>query len=292
MSTTLTPPARARGEAAGAAPELAPAPAGAGVALVTGTSSGIGRATAERLARRGWRVYGGSRSTPAGETAFAPLVLDVDRDESVAEAVAGILAREGRIDAVVNAAGYGIAGAVEDTSVEEARAQFETNVLGVLRVVQAVLPGMRARRAGAIVNVSSIAGTVGVPFQGFYAASKFALEGMTESLRMELRPFGVRVMLIEPGDTVTRFRRVRTAASQVNETYREYCDRVLALTEAEEARGVPPERVARLIERVLRIRRPRLRYTEGPVMQRATPFLHAVLPHRVFEWLMCSHFKL
>ena len=172
--------------------------------LVTGASSGIGLACADLLARRGFRVYGASRTATEPERAFPSLRMDVDDDVSVAEGVARVLEREGRIDAAVNCAGFGIAGA---------KRQFETNFFGVLRVCRAVLPAMRERRAGTIVNVSSIAGLVPLPFQGFYSASKFALEGMSEALRMEVRPFGIRVVLVEPGDCRTHFTANRRPAA-------------------------------------------------------------------------------
>src|SRR5262249_36323393 len=152
-----------------------------GVVLVTGASSGLGRAAAGELDRRGHRVYGGSRSPAPGSgptVRMEAVRLDVDDDASVEAAFREIVDREGRLDAVVNAAGFGIAGAIEDTRVEEARAQFETNVFGVLRVCRAALPVFRRQGAGTIVNVSSIAGRVSLPFQGFYSASKFALEGL------------------------------------------------------------------------------------------------------------------
>ncbi len=187
------------------------------VVLVTGASSGIGRACAEFLAGRGYRVYGGSRRLVAGSVVES-ISMDVGDDASVHAAVSTILAREGRIDILVNNAGIAIAGAVEDTSVEEARDQFDVNFFGVLRVCRAVLPAMREQGAGYIVNIGSIGGLIAIPFQGFYSASKFALEGLSESLRLEVRQFGVHVVLIEPGDHRTGLtdNRRRTAESGIN----------------------------------------------------------------------------
>ena len=168
------------------------------VVLVLGASSGIGRACALELSRRGDRVYGASRRDPAdlaGErTSIKRVRIDVDDDASVRAGVRSILEAEGRIDALINCAGFGFGGALEDTSDEELRAILETNVLGTLRTCRAVLPSMRARGGGTIVNVSSIGGRIALPFQGHYSATKFAVEGLSESLRMEAHPFGVRVV--------------------------------------------------------------------------------------------------
>jgi NAD(P)-dependent dehydrogenase (short-subunit alcohol dehydrogenase family) len=259
------------------------------VVVVTGASSGIGRATAAELERRGHRVYGASRSPTAGSS--LGVRMDVDDDASVEAAIREVVDREGRLDAVVNAAGFGIAGAIEDTRIDEARAQFETNFFGVLRVCRAALPVMRGQGQGTIANVSSIAGRVSLPFQGFYAASKFALEGLTEALRMEVRPFGVRVVLVEPGDFATGFTdRRRTVAGAASGPYRERFARALAAIERDERSAATPEAVGRLVADVVFHRAPRLRYTVGPSLQRATPALKAVLPGGVFERLIAGHY--
>jgi NAD(P)-dependent dehydrogenase (short-subunit alcohol dehydrogenase family) len=191
------------------------------VVLVTGASSGIGKACAERLFARGCRVYGTSRQAPRAlaqvrTSDLAPMLrmipLDVTSDASVDAAVGVVVACEGRIDAVVNNAGFGVAGAAELTTIEEAREQFETNFFGTVRVCRAVLPVMRQQGSGRILNVSSIAGRIGIPFQAFYSASKFAIEGFSEALRMEVAPFGVKVVLIEPGDFRTGFTAARRLA--------------------------------------------------------------------------------
>ncbi|HVK73871.1 MAG TPA: SDR family NAD(P)-dependent oxidoreductase [Kofleriaceae bacterium] len=169
------------------------------VALVTGASSGFGLATAARLHQLGYHVVGTSRRAEAtGPDGVEMVVLDVDRDDSVAACVAEVVARTGRIDVVVNNAGRALVGACEETSADEARALFETNLFGVMRVTSAVLPTMRARRHGAIVNVGSLSGFIGVPFHGVYAATKHALAGYSEALRYEVARFGIRVALIEP----------------------------------------------------------------------------------------------
>ncbi|MFL5381801.1 MAG: SDR family oxidoreductase [Longimicrobiaceae bacterium] len=263
------------------------------VVLVTGASSGIGKACADVLHERGCRVYGASRTAPGMAAPWSRLRMDVGDEGSVGEGVGKVLEAEGRIDAVVNCAGFGIAGAVEDTSIDEAKAQFDTNFFGVLRVCRAVLPSMRERKRGTIVNVSSIAGLVSLPFQAFYSASKFALEGMTEALRMEVRPFGVHVVLVEPGDTRTKFtanRRKTEAALCEHSPYRPAFNEAMGVAESEELAGVDPVPVAKVVARVVHASAPDLRYTVGPTMQRLAPLIRGVLPHSVYETLMRKHY--
>lgn len=220
--------------------------------------------------------------------------MDVDDEASVRQAISRVIKKEGRIDVVVNCAGFGIAGAVEDTSIEEAKAQFETNFFGVLRVCQAVLPNMRERGSGLIINISSIAGLISVPFQGFYSASKFALEGLTEALRLEVAPFGIRVVLVEPGDFQTRFsaNRRKVARSENSSAYRERLAKALSISEKDESKGHHPVAIARLIERIIRKPSPKLRYSIGPLFERLTPTLKNVLPYRLTEWLTMKYFDL
>ncbi len=268
------------------------------VVLITGASSGIGRACATHLHRRGYRVYGASRGVDHivadPEGGFWMIPMDVDDDDSVQRGVELVLEREGQLDGVVNNAGFGIAGAVEDTRIAEAKAQFETNFFGVVRVCQAVLPAMRRQGRGHVIIVGSLAGLVGVPFQGFYSAAKFALEGLAEALRVEVRPFGVRVILIEPGDFRTCFsaRRVRTARSQADSVYRARFDTALSIMEADERKGADPILIARLVEKIIETPSPRLRYTTGPALQRLALALKRFAPHRLFEWGLRKYYKL
>jgi len=256
------------------------------VVLVTGASSGIGKAIAARLAQGGWLVFGASRSgAPLGVAGVEMIAINVDEDAAVADGVAGLLARTGRIDAVVNNAGWSITGAIEDTSVAEARAQMETNFFGVLRVCRAVLPGMRARGSGAIINISSLSGLFGTPFCGLYSASKFAVEGMTEALRFETRRLGIRVVLIEPGDHASALaaRRLTVAGAAVNPAYRAAFERSKAAQDKDEAAAPPAENVAVLVARVLELRNPAPRYAVGMAMQRIVVPLKRFLPGRWFE---------
>jgi NAD(P)-dependent dehydrogenase (short-subunit alcohol dehydrogenase family) len=261
------------------------------VVLVTGASSGIGEACASLLAARGFTVYAASRRAPES-TGVHVLRMDVCDDASVRQSVAAILDREGRLDAVVNNAGIGVAGAIEDTSTGEAVAQFDVNFFGVLRVCREVLPIMRKQRGGHIVNIGSIGGLIAIPFQGLYSASKFAVEGFTEALRMEVRPFGIRAVIIEPGDHRTQFteRRRRTLKSTEASAYSPACEHAIARMARDEQNGSAPERVARLVHQVLNTRDPRLRYTVGPAPQRAVVWLKRLMPHAVIEKLMSSYY--
>jgi NAD(P)-dependent dehydrogenase (short-subunit alcohol dehydrogenase family) len=263
------------------------------VVLVTGASSGNGRAIAMLLAQHGYRVFGTSRE-PA-RAAAAPgvemLALDVRSDDSVRACVAAVLEKTDRIDVLVNNAGYELAGALEETSLDEARAQLETNFFGVVRTTKAVLPAMRERRSGQIVNVSSLAGLTVAPFMGMYSASKFALEGYSESLRHEVKPFGVHVSLIEVGflNTPMQAHRQHTAARIAD--YDAARRNALDAIAEREARGPGAELIARTALRIAGSRRPRLRYVVGRearlVMQ-----LRRVLPAGMFEQGVRRTFRL
>ncbi len=265
------------------------------VILITGASSGIGEVCARHLHSAGHRVYGaGRRFQKQSPLAFETILMDVNRDEDVQAGIERIAEREGRLDVVVNCAGVGISGPIEETSIEEARALFETNFFGTVRVCRAALPLMRGQGSGLIINVSSIGGLISIPFQGFYSASKFAIEGLTEALRTEVMAFGIRVVLVEPGDFKTPFqeRRPKSAASEKSTAYADGFGKVLAAVEKDEMNGHDPISIARLMERIIRNPSPRLRYTVGPSFQRLSPRLKAVFPHKLTEWLTLRYFKL
>jgi NAD(P)-dependent dehydrogenase (short-subunit alcohol dehydrogenase family) len=254
------------------------------VALITGASSGIGRACATHLATCGLSVYGTSRSAVTGAGSVTMQQMDVTDDQSVQHAVDAVLEREGRLDVVVNNAGIAVAGPLELTSIEEAKRQIDVNLFGVFRVCRAVLPMMRRQGGGYIVNIGSIGGLIALPYQPLYSASKFALEGMTESLRLEVRPFGIRVVIIEPGDTKTEITQNRsisegTANQQVYSSFAA----ALKRTASDEQNGPGPDGVARLLWRIVNTSDPRLRYTVGPATQRAAVFMKRLLPYAVME---------
>jgi NAD(P)-dependent dehydrogenase (short-subunit alcohol dehydrogenase family) len=258
------------------------------VVLVTGASSGIGQAIARHLAGRGWRVFGTSRHEATGCDGVDMLRMDADEDNSVALAIGAIMEKTGRLDAVVNNAGWALMGPIEDTPIADARAQMETNFFGVLRVCRAALPIMRAQRSGHIVNISSLGGVFGMPFSGIYSASKFAVEGLSESLRLEARRFGIRVVLIEPGDTRSQLPLRRRTVQPVRRAsaYQETFDRFQVKQAQDEGKAPPPDAVAGLVERVLRDPRPAMRYTAGMFDQRMVVPLKRWLPHSWFERIL------
>jgi NAD(P)-dependent dehydrogenase (short-subunit alcohol dehydrogenase family) len=273
--------------------------------LVVGASSGIGRACALHLARRGYRVFGTTRREQSEvEVALRRelnefdrleiVSMDVDDAASVSAGVREIEERAGRIDAVVNCAGFGIGGSIEDTDDDEAKAIFETNFFGTLRVCRAVLPIMRRQSSGTIVNVSSIGGRIAVPFVGLYGATKFAVEGLTEALRMEVQPFGIRVVLVEPGDFATGFTDSRTPARNAlkSEVYVDGYRAALAVIEKDERGGASPEAIGRLVARILSTRSPRLRYPVGPVFQRLALRLKSILPSKFFGWGLRKYYHI
>jgi|YNPNPStandDraft_1061719.scaffolds.fasta_scaffold08242_5 NAD(P)-dependent dehydrogenase (short-subunit alcohol dehydrogenase family) len=266
--------------------------------LITGASSGIGKACAEHLARRGYLVYGTSRNAPFPPTPPGPgqpvlIQMDVTQDDSVRRAVDLAVRELGRLDVVVNNAGFAIAGAVEDTSIEEAKSQLETNFFGVLRVCRAVLPVMRSQGEGLIVNIGSLGGVMALPFQALYSASKFAVAGLTEALRLEVRPLGIRVTRIEPGDMRTGItdRRVRVAGWTQGSPYGQCAERVLRIVERDERRGGPAEAVALLLERIIRSPDPAPCYRVGPALERLGAALKAILPARLFEWALGRYYS-
>jgi short-subunit dehydrogenase len=238
-------------------------------------------------------VYGTSRNpTAAAPDSTTLIAMDVDDDASVAEDKKQKKTKAGRIDAVVNNAGLGYAGALEDTSVDEARRQFETNLFGVHRVCRAVLPHMRERRAGRIVNMSSLGGLVTVPFQGMYCASKYALEAYTQALRMEVRPFGIQVAMIEPGDFATGFtaHRRMTAASAPGSPYAERCRSAVAKMAEDEGVTTDVWPVVRAAIDSIESDRPPLRYPVASRLQLALVGLRHVLPQRLYEKLVMDHY--
>jgi NAD(P)-dependent dehydrogenase (short-subunit alcohol dehydrogenase family) len=266
----------------------------AATVLVTGASSGIGEETANRLLTAGYIVYAGARRVDSMRSLEAAgarvLSLDVTDDASMMAAVDGILRETGRIDVLVNNAGYGSFGALEDVPLDEARRQFEVNLFGLARLTQLVLPTMRAQRAGRIVNVSSISGKIGEPFACWYHASKHALEGLSDSLRMELRPFGIDVVIIEPGSTRTAWGGIARDSLTRHSALGPYSDgaRVHVRMMSSISEGPlpkPPSVVAATIVNAVRSRRPRTRYLTGGGARLAL-FMRRTLSDRGFDMVI------
>jgi NAD(P)-dependent dehydrogenase (short-subunit alcohol dehydrogenase family) len=259
------------------------------VVLITGASSGFGSAIAKALAASGYRSFGTSRSPRAAPAdGFTTLSLDVTQDDSVHACIAEVIRVAGRIDAVINNAGFGVAGAIEDTTPEEVQSQFDTNFFGLHRVCRAVLPHLRAQGAGTIINMSSLAGRIPLPFQAFYSATKFAVEAYTEALRMEVRPFGILVSMIEPGDFATSFtaNRRMTIGTIPASPYFESATRAIATMTRDEQANQDLSPVVAAVETILQSRRPALRYPRANAVQRSFNALRPLLPQRLAEYLI------
>lgn len=242
------------------------------VALVTGASSGIGEVTARKLRSLGFTVYGAARRVDRLEALrnddIRPLAMDVTDEDSMAAGIATILEREDRIDVLVNNAGYGSYGAIEDVAIDEARRQFEVNVFGAARLTQLVLPTMREQRSGTIVNISSMGGKFTTPLGGWYHATKFALEALSDALRLEVSPFGIDVVVIEPGGIATEWGGI--AADNLISTsgagaYRAQANAMASTlrSEADSNRNSPPSVIANAIGRAVTASRPKTRYAVG-----------------------------
>jgi len=240
------------------------------IALVTGASSGIGKATAERLAAAGYTVYGTSRrGTQERQLAFTMLPLDVTNDESVEAIVSKLIELEGRIDLLVNNAGFGVAPAgAEESSIKQAQAIFDTNFMGMVRMTRAVVPHMRQRGSGRIINIGSVLGFLPLPFGALYAATKHAMEGYSESLDHELRTRGIRVSVVEPAYTKTQFDANFMEPDAKLEEYRQIRASLAATLKAVMDIADPPDVVADVVLKAATTARPKLRYTAGKLAAR------------------------
>jgi NAD(P)-dependent dehydrogenase (short-subunit alcohol dehydrogenase family) len=254
------------------------------VVLITGASSGVGHSTAGLLSQKGFKVFGTTRN-PTGVKAIPTvemLALDVRNDNSVVACVDAVINQIGRIDVLVNNAAYELAGALEETSLEEARAQFETNFFGVVRMVKAVLPLMRQQNQGQIINVSSFSGVSAIPFMGIYSASKFALEGYTEALRMEVKPFNIYVSLTEAGFLKTPMMDKREASAAPLKEYDPWRQRAFNAIRDLELKAPGPELVAETLLKIISSKKPGLRYLIGSQAQ-SSALLQWFLPEALYE---------
>jgi len=263
------------------------------VVVITGASSGVGQSTARLLSQTGYKVFGTSRNpaTVAAIPNVKMLALDVTSDDSVAACVKAVANGAGRIDVLVNNAGYELAGALEEISIEEAKAQFETNFFGVVRMVKAVLPYMRQQKQGQIINVSSLSGVSSIPFMGIYSASKFALEGYTDALRMELKPFSIHVSLTESGFLKTPMMNKRQVSAAQLEEYDLWRQRAFTAIRDQEQKAPGAELVSQTLLRIITSKKPRLRYFIGGQAKFATR-LQRFLPEAAYERGKRSTFRL
>ena len=256
------------------------------VVFITGASSGLGKTTAEYLSSLGYKVYGTSRKETTA-SAYSMLIMDVRDETSVKAAVDEIISKEGRIDVLLNNAGYGIGGAIEDSTPKMAEEQVDTNFFGVYRVQYYVLKHMKAQKSGLIINMSSIGGVIGLPYQGLYSASKFAVEGMTEALYKEMRSQNIRVCMIEPGDFKTGF----TASRENIKSSDDKLEKAREVIEKDEQGGKSPIMVAKLVKRIIKKHKPKLRYVTGAFYQKITIFLKKALPNRWFDAIIAGYYK-
>jgi NAD(P)-dependent dehydrogenase (short-subunit alcohol dehydrogenase family) len=272
---------------------IEPAAPHADVVLVTGCSSGIGKACCDRLASGSRRVFGASRSACTPER-WCYVPMDVTDETSVQSAIETVLQREGRIDALVHCAGISLAGAVEDTTVEEASRQFDTNFFGAVRVLRAVLPVMRKQAAGKIIVIGSIGGLIALPYIGYYSASKFALDGLVQAVRLEVAPFGIGVTVVHPGDfnTAISDNQILCRSGGEGSAYDAVCRRIVELYDTGVRRARPADLVARRVERLLSHRRLPVRSVLGSPVEVAAVWLKSVLPARSFEYLFRKAYKL
>ena len=263
------------------------------VILITGITSGFGKAMAERFVAEGDRVYGTHRKAEDKIEGVTYIRADVQSEEDCRAAVDKVVEAEGRIDVFINNAGMGIGGPLEFSSLEDAQRQMDVNWMGMVRMLHFVVPVMRRQGGGRILCVSSIGGLMGLPFQGLYSASKFAIEGYCEALRLEVRGFGIDVVVIEPGDFATAFtaQRKSVADSEAYEVYKSYA-KSLASIEHDETSGLKPEYLAKRVSRIVSCRRPRYNYVIASFEQRLSVVLKRILPPRWFASILASYYKL
>jgi NAD(P)-dependent dehydrogenase (short-subunit alcohol dehydrogenase family) len=262
------------------------------VVLITGASSGFGRETARILLGRGFKVYGTSRN-PSGtpqESGVGMIALDVDSDDSVRNGAKELLDETGRLDVLVNNAGYVLTGGAEETSIAEAKAQFETDFFGPVRVTKAVLPTMRKQGAGQIINISSLAAVLPVPFEGYYAAAKAALLAWSEALRHEIKSFGIKVSVIEPGFFKTNLGASMKVTKSTIREYDELRQRATATLDHDFENGADPKIVGETVLRIIKSRNPKLEYAVGREKRYKT--LKHIMPQSIIEDGVRRHWKL
>lgn len=264
------------------------------VVLITGGSSGIGKSIGEYLHHKGFVVYGTSRDPERIQNSVFPLVaLDVRNTASIQAAVAKIIADSGRLDIVVNNAGVGITGPLEEIPTEEIKNNFETNFFGPIEVMKAVLPQMRAQKSGLIINVTSIAGYMGLPYRSVYSASKGALELITEALRMEVKSFGIQITNVAPGDFATNIASGRFHAPLIKDSaYQIPYGNTLKMMDEHVDSGSNPNEMAEVVYRIIETKEPRIHYKVGAFLQKFSIVLKRILPDKVYEKMLMNHYKL
>jgi len=264
------------------------------VVLITGGSSGIGKSVGEFLTEKGYTVYGTSRNpNKYTSSIFKIIALDVTKMETIATAINTVIEAEGRIDVLINNAGVGITGPIEEIPEAEIKANFETNFFGPINVIKAVLPQMRKQHAGLIINITSIAGYMGLPYRGIYSASKGALEIITEAFRMEIKDFNIEMTNVAPGDFATNIASGRFHAPiQENSPYQKPYGNTLKLMDAHVDEGKDPLLMAKAVYKVINTKKPKGHYKVGEFMQKFSIVLKRILPDKVYEKMLLNHYKL
>jgi len=265
------------------------------VILITGGSSGIGKAIGEYLHARDYVVYGTSRS-PAKHlhtVPFSLLKLDVTQLSAIQTVIYEIIKLEGKIDVLINNAGVGITGPIEETPSEEIKNAFETNLYGPLHLIKAVLPHMRVQGSGHIINITSIAGYMGLPYRGIYSATKGALETVTEAYRMEVKQFGVQMTNVAPGDFATNIAAGRYHAPVLeNSPYKSAYGTTLAMIDKHVDAGSDPSQMAKAVHRIIETSKPKIHYKVGAMLQKFSIVLKRILPDKVYERMLMKHYKI
>ena len=264
------------------------------VILITGGSSGIGKSVGEFLQTKGFKVYGTSRNPDNYPDSKFPIVaLDVTKPETISKCISEVLTKESRIDVLLNNAGAGITGPIEEIPDVEIKRNFETNLFGPINVIKAVLPTMRKQNSGLIINVTSIAGYMGLPYRGVYSSSKGALEIITEAFRMELKGFNINMTNVAPGDFATNIAAGRYHAPILeNSPYKNtYGDTLKTMDEHVDS-GSDPKEMAKAIHKIIQTKNPRIHYKVGAFMQKFSIVLKRLLPDKVYEKLLMNHYKL
>lgn len=268
------------------------------VVLITGASSGIGRVTAQYLSQKGFKVYGTSRMVSSQKTEeklkdlpFTLIKMDLTQIDTIKAAVNLVIEKEGRIDILVNNAGIGITGSVEETPTSEIRKAFETNLFGTIEIIQFVITQMREQGNGLIINITSIAGFLGLPFRGIYCATKGALEILSESISMEVKEFGISITNIAPGDVATNIAEKRYYTPFFkNSPYKDAYKRNVEIMDSHVEKGSDPIEIAKHVYRIILKPNPKLHYKVGYFIDRLSIILKRILPDRFFEKLLMKNY--
>jgi short-subunit dehydrogenase len=263
------------------------------VILITGISSGFGKETASLLAKKGHIVYGTVRKETGSDLLVKTLLMDLTDSDSITSAVNTVVKNEGRIDVLINNAGMHTGGPIETTPLDIIKMQMQTNFLGLVQLTQLVLPVMRKQGGGALVNFSSIGGLMGLPYQGIYSAGKFAIEGFSEALRMEVKKFNIKVVVINPGDfhtSNTVNRRGFLAPTGESDPYQSQFAKTLSIIENDESKGWAPEILAKKLVRIVECANPKQNYIIASFEQKLAVFIKYILPGKLFSKILSDHY--